>query len=695
MRKLWCKKLLNEKNITIGFVYSAKKNKQVSLNLAASNEFQVFCNGKFIAYGPMRAARNYSYIRTYTLFPDEKENIRITVLVCGAQINSYERINETPFFAAEVLSEGKVIARSDDFKAYRITDRVQKVQRYSFQRTFTESYRFNKDRISLIDGYLSNFPQLKVSPVKANKLLKENHLSEPDYHFIKGKQIEYGAVFSDPTIKTYRDRSLTGIGCVPEYFMFKESELEEVLSNEAGRLVFNPFKNRKKLIQKNRYAAYVFEKNSSGFFSFELCVHEKTVIYLLFDEIVSPKDSDNLFIDINRLQCCNAIKFILEEGTYSITSFSPYTAKYVRLAVTEGKAEINNFGMITYENPDVKLKFSCKDKDISLIVDAAKASFKQNAVDVLTDCPSRERAGWLCDSFFTARAEKFLTGENRVEKNFLNAMLHSDELPFAKGMMPMCYPADHVDGIYIPNWAMWYIVELNDYLKRSGDKTFVKKCRERVYGIINFLDKYLNEYGLLENLESWIFVEWSKANEFVDGVNFPSNMMYSFALKCAAEMFNDSDLAFRSQKMNETILALSYNGKFFVDQSLRDKDGNLNRTDNITETCQYYAFWTGTAKRELYSDLYRTMLLHFAGTDGSELYPIVYPSNAFVGKIMRLDYLLAQHEYNTVIEEIKTYYLPMAKTTGTLWENLTSIASCDHGFPSYIANILIHAVNKD
>ena len=28
------------------------------------------------------------------------------------------------------------------------------------------------------------------------------------------------------------------------------------------------------------------------------------------------------------------------------------------------------------------------------------------------DCPSRERAGWLCDSYFTAKTEYVLTGTN-------------------------------------------------------------------------------------------------------------------------------------------------------------------------------------------------------------------------------------------------------------------------------------------
>ena len=71
------------------------------------------------------------------------------------------------------------------------------------------------------------------------------------------------------------------------------------------------------------------------------------------------------------------------------------------------------------------------------------------------DCQSRERAGWLCDGYFTGKAERVLTGANKVEHDFLeNFILENkfDHIP--EGMIPMCYPSSHPDGNYIPTWAM-------------------------------------------------------------------------------------------------------------------------------------------------------------------------------------------------------------------------------------------------
>ena len=41
-----------------------------------------------------------------------------------------------------------------------------------------------------------------------------------------------------------------------------------------------------------------------------------------------------------------------------------------------------------------------------------------------------------------------------------------------------------------------------------------------------------------------------------------------------------------------------------------------------------------------------------------------------------------------ILDETVDFYLPMAELTGTLWENMTTVASCNHGFASHIAHIL-------
>ena len=106
-------------------------------------------------------------------------------------------------------------------------------------------------------------------------------------------------------------------------------------------------------------------------------------------------------------------------------------------------------------------------------------------------------------------------------------------------MIPMCYPADVDNGGFIPNWAMWFILELRDYSYRTGDSAFISLFMDKVYRLIGWFESFENADGLLERLPGWVFIEWSKANDFVQDINFPSNMLYSAALSAAGELFDD------------------------------------------------------------------------------------------------------------------------------------------------------------
>ena len=131
-----------------------------------------------------------------------------------------------------------------------------------------------------------------------------------------------------------------------------------------------------------------------------------------------------------------------------------------------------------------KPPFNCSNNKLNEIYKAARQSLRQNAVDVLTDCPSRERAGWLCDSYFSAIMEKDFTGHSAVARNFYENYALPDSFAFLpEGMIPMCYPADHNDGVFIPNWAMWFVIQVNDYAQRGGDPILIEQLKPRIEGV--------------------------------------------------------------------------------------------------------------------------------------------------------------------------------------------------------------------
>jgi alpha-L-rhamnosidase len=167
-------------------------------------------------------------------------------------------------------------------------------------------------------------------------------------------------------------------------------------------------------------------------------------------------------------------------------------------------------------------------------------------------------------------------------------------------------------------------------------------------------------------------------------------MLYASARCAVADMYGYEELREKAEKIRKTVREMSFDGKFFHDQALRDESGELRVNGNISETCQYYAFYFGTADEEKYRDLKNTLLTEF-GPD-SENYPEIEKSNAFMGALLRMDLLVAWKKREMLIEQIKGYFLRMARLTGTLWEHKNVAASLNHGFPSYIAALLMDVV---
>ena len=99
-------------------------------------------------------------------------------------------------------------------------------------------------------------------------------------------------------------------------------------------------------------------------------------------------------------------------------------------------------------------------------------------------------------------------------------------------MLPACYPADHYDGGFVPTWGLWFLIQLEQYLVRSGDSELVEALRPRVLKLLDYFKAFENDDGLLEKLQGWVFIEWSKSNDYVQDVNYPANMLYAAALGC-------------------------------------------------------------------------------------------------------------------------------------------------------------------
>ena len=422
------------------------------LRMAAANCWRIFLNGEFLGYGPMRTAHGYALVHERTLCAEREENF-LVVEAAAYNVNSYYTILQQPFFGAELEGmDGAPSYSTDDFACFHLDDRVQKIEKYSMQRTFAEAYEMKEGRSAFYLG-AGRFPPSEVVSVKGPELL-ESGLSEPTYAPVAAERVVGEGKARIQAPEQYYDDVWFYKGNRWKADGFAKEELTLHLLREIQKIAFDG--------GAGKWREYAFPCNKTGFVSLHVRAKGKAAVYLLFDELhpILPW----------RMCAVNALKYTLAPGEYELLSFEPYTMMYVK-AVVFGDAEAEAPVLLSYENPDVKEFPILPDKEAERIFQAAKETFAQNAVDVLTDCPSRERSGWLCDSYFTAQAEHALTGKSCVERNLLRAYLLAPEpvpcQPF--GMLPQCYPSDHFDGSYIANWALWLVLELREYLARSGE----------------------------------------------------------------------------------------------------------------------------------------------------------------------------------------------------------------------------------
>lgn len=682
-------------NDFVGFrtTFDLKAGEKPVLRATGSSVYRIHLNGRHVGYGPARAAKGFFRVDEWPLADAAKEGANVlTVEVSAYNCNNFYICDWPAFLQAEVVVGDRVLARTGLDGSFAAFDqsRVTKCTRFSFQRAFAEAYRLTpaaeawkttggtplplaeRPAVPLL-ARLAPLPDLSVS--RTLKPLETTTIARKEKINYRGDRCIEGI---SPQFKGYRPEQL-------DFHLWRELQLLDVRRGQpAGRATDWTLAN----------TGVVFDNGfeETGFPGATVRCTKPCRLWFAFDEI---RDGAGL-VNPLRYGVSNAVAWDLEPGTYTLEAFEPYSFRYLHIFTDGGEATLSDPYVRAYKNPEAKqASFACSDPDLNKIFAAARETFAQNAVDVFTDCPSRERAGWLCDSFFTARSSLLFTGKTDLERLFVqNYLLPASFKDIPDGMLPMCYPSDHPDHVFIPNWAMWFVLEMDEYLARSGDRATVDALRPRLEKLIAFLRTFRNADGLLEKLPSWVFVEWSHANDLVQDVNYPSNMTWAEVLDCMDRLYNLPDCAAEARKVRETVRKQSWTGRWFCDNAKRQADGSLKLTGECTETCQYYAFAFKTATPETYPELWNTLMTDFGPARKlTKKHPEIAFSNAFIGNYLRLELLSRTGRGQQLLDETKGYFTYMADRTGTLWENDNAGASCNHGFAShaavfYIKNVL-------
>ena len=686
-KPIWPQGRSREKNVFAVFRLQATPpaGEAIALHITGATFYRVYVNGAFVGFGPARTALGYAREDVFELAQPDGGKLDIEIEACGYYCRSLSTVLQPSFVMAELRCGDNVIAWTDETTpAFCPACKLQKVERYSKQRHFTEVWDY-RNFTSMTDPAYG----VKVEVLAKDIRILSRTAPYPAYDTVELAQAANRGTFAfDPQLPCTKER-YSGGGLPKHFHYYEYSEiahhpyawLQQQKQTIRGRNISLP-----DTLNENEYLIFDFGRIEAGFFRTEIEALEECDAVIGFSEYYEGED-----FQFQNMNCHNVLEFFFSEGDRrTVESFEPYTCRYAILMVKKGSLKIHHFGMRSFTFPVSQMQIpTFEDPVLNSICRAGARTFAHNAVDLYTDCPSRERAGWLCDSYFTAKTEFALTGKTQVEDAFLeNFRLFENQGEYMEGVLPMCYPSDEETttpgGKFIPQWTMWYILEVAEYILKRGNEHKKELFRKSIYDLLHFYQKYENADGLLENLPSWNFVEWSTANEWTNDVNYPTNFLYAQVLESIAALYNDELCARRCEEVRKMAVSQSFNGHYFMDHAVRNEDGNLILQPHSSEACQYYAILFGgidwNAPRYL---PLKELVLSVFSPDRTELIDEIIPVNAFIGAYLRIEALLKMGAYSLLLEDIRGFFGKMEERTGTLWEYRQFKGSYDHGFASY------------
>lgn len=658
--------------------------------LAVSGFYRLWVNGHFVAFGPARTAKGYARVDRIPVSVKENEGgMRIRIEAVNYCCAALSTVKQPGFLCAELQNEKgePLLWTGRDFRAFVSERKLQHVERYSMQRHFGEVW---DERPAATERH--PFPTVSAEQTPA---FLERRAPYPNYHEITtSKVLRRGVLRKDPDKQFPLNRYSN-----PPVDRFAEEEIpykpyrwiQQFDQIQTGAACPLPAE-----VRAGEYLMFDLSEIQCGFLKLTMQATEESDVVLAFSEYCRGEA-----FEFSNINCQNVIEYLLPaNGRFEEQSFEPYTLRFAILAVKSGSVNVQSFDVKTYERDMTNAH--CPPTGNALadaICRAAKRTFAHNAVDIFSDCPSRERAGWLCDSYFTGKAEHFFFGDVPVESDFLeNYRLYQADGSYPQGILPMVYPSDPRKGKhyqkgceYIPQWNLWYILEAEEYLLERCPSADRESFRQSIYGILAHMSRYENADELPERPPGWNFVEWSAANDWTEDVNFPTALLYARALDAANALYGDRAAKEKADRIRKQVIEQAFDGEVFCDHAVRNENGVLVNQPHVSEACQYYAILFGGFSL---SEPKYAKLLHHVKTGFKEFNRPGIETvhvNAFIGLYLRMEVLRGMREYELIFSELGDFFGGMVEKTGTLWEYRQYKGSYDHGFASYLAEVICEA----
>ena len=248
--------------------------------------------------------------------------------------------------------------------------------------------------------------------------------------------------------------------------------------------------------------------------------------------------------------------------------------RYIQVDRSPNSLDGTNVRFITrhYELDGSRSSFYCSDSTLNRVWGLMKHSLTIGCHEQFVDTPTREKGGFLGDSWSQAVPAMTVMGDRVMNLRVLLEFLDSQDQYWPDGRLNAVYP--NGDGKRdIPDYTQSYLVWVRDYIMQTGNIRFLRDNYQRLKKVADYVDTYRNpETGLIHNLAGG-----SGAYQY-GIIDWPPQMRYGYDVSVESRTVIDAYAAIDFRIMAELARMLGYSGDEDVYSSkAADMEKAINR----------------------------------------------------------------------------------------------------------------------
>lgn len=556
--------------------FFVKKNvSEANLYITAERDYACWLNGKFVGRGPVLSDprfKRYDIIRIENYLEDGENLLSVIVYHDGANIESHKM---TPYAEySGLLCQIEII---DDKESYITAASDSSFKVFSSKGYYNCGITFN-------DSFWPEFYNANLDPYG----WKENDFDDSSWknavEVISEKEGLWGCYHS-------QSRFFPWINLIPRDIPYLEfvnlypvslaigevrQEREASAHDTAQRMTLE------KIIPLQKASISGFENLISGKGSAVIMnsdpkedeksfdgIHNATIVFD-FGEILNGRPcftiecEGSAILDIGystRLKngqlvsyvsyrTANADQYIARKGLQKWSSFNWRHFRYIQITFRNlaYPLYLRNFFVEKQNYPfKIRGKFICSNKILNKSFEMAEKTLKLSTTDRFMDNPSREAKQYLGDCSSPIPATLCLCGHDPILEKYFKQF---NESQHDIGLYRNSAPGSDDDRSHsLIDHSLYFPLRLWEYYYHTGNSDLVSIFWNKMLLLMEFMERCLNERGLLENLSYSVWYDWADIDR--RGEMLIINVLYAEVLKRMLDFSEKLDLPADRYKWNE------------------------------------------------------------------------------------------------------------------------------------------------